>query len=98
MSSRTSRILQLSIRAFGLAGLLLSANIFDRVLRSPGDDTPIGMLASLGIVLSRLPSWGLVRAARGLPLGSGKLGAAAAGLSIPPLGLIMTVFLAMLMA
>ncbi|WP_437725655.1 hypothetical protein [Sorangium sp. So ce861] len=101
MRPRTSRILQLSVGAFGLAGLLLSASILNRVMRSPGDDNPIGMLAAFGVYLSLIPSWGLVRAARGLPLGSGKLGklwAAAAALSLVPLGLLITMFAAIWMA
>ncbi|XXX78455.1 hypothetical protein WMF30_06750 [Sorangium sp. So ce134] len=94
MRPRTSRILQLCVGTFGLAGLVLSASMLSRVLHSPGDDNPIGMLAALGIYLSLIPSWGLVRAACGLPLGSGKLWAVAAALSLLPLGLVMTVFVA----
>ena len=92
MRPRTSRALQVFVGAFGLAGLLLSASTLNRVWHSPGDDNPIGTLAAFGILLSVIPSWGLVRGARGLPLRSGKLWAAAAALSLLPLGLLMTMF------
>lgn len=66
-------VLQPVLGLAGLVFLVIFLRAFGRVITGPGDDNPIALLFLFGAALALIPSWGLVRALRGLNVRDGKL-------------------------
>src|SRR4051812_19411485 len=58
----------LVIGVFGIAVLVQGVRVFLRVLRSPGDDNPMGMLGLAAALVSLVPAYGVVLDLRREPL------------------------------
>lgn len=49
----------LGLGGFGVALFLLGARVFWKVITSPGDDNPIGMLGFAAALVSLVPAYGI---------------------------------------
>lgn len=87
--------LHLALGLFGVLNIVLGLLLWWRVMTSPGDDNPMGLVGLMAAALGTVPTWGLLLWLERRPLRDHPIWLACALVAAFPLGVFCLLFASM---